>query len=162
MAVLRRKTLVVKNMLARFESVKGKLEGKAEEAMNTLTDYKNNMYRPTGDIQRKMLTERFIVEAKELFNSARERETSANSGISVSLRQEEVFSTIEILGGFACWLGLLKKEGFFVNLVNQYESGIGSGNGANGYRMGPGVQAWGYRQGGYGQGGWGGMQQVSW
>lgn len=164
MSVLRVRASAVRNIEVQSRKTVEELEIKAENTLRTLLEYKNNTNRPAQDIQKRMQTERFIHEAKAMFTEAQQREESQKGGMGMTmLVKDPCFTTTEILGGFASWLGLLKKEGYFNSLCNKYDSGLFTGGGYMlGGNAGYSGQVWGgMGGGGYHQdNGWGGGPQV--
>ena len=66
---------------------------------------------------------------------------------------DECLSSMEIIGGFASWVRLLKKEEYFSQLCAKYDSGALSAGMMSGYSWGGGLV------GGYAQDlGWGSQQ----
>ena len=161
MAILRARIAAARNLEALSRKTAEELESKCDNTIKTLMEYKINSNRPGQDIQRRMQTERFIHEAKAMFIDAQNREQSQAGGFTLG----QNFTSTEVLGGFACWLGLLKKEGYFISLCSKYDAGLFTGLPGTGMMMGGNTgysgQVWSGMVGGYPQGhGWGSQQVI--
>lgn len=95
-----------------------------------------------------------------MFLEAQKQEQSEMGGSMLVNHRDRCPTSTEVLGGFASWLGLLKKEEYFGQVCRKYDSGVflstmGMMFGGNAGYSG---QVWG---GGYPQDhGWGTSQQV--
>lgn len=161
MSVLRTRTAAMRNLEVQARKAAEELELKSENLLKTLTEYKIATTPLGQDIQKRMQTERFIYEAKTMFLKAQQQEQSQIGGIMLVNRKDACPTTTEVLGGFASWLGLLKKEGYFSMVCNKYDTGMFPGTGVMfGGNSGYPGQVWGGGlMGGYPQEhGWGARQ----
>ncbi|KAF8457343.1 hypothetical protein BDZ91DRAFT_786016 [Kalaharituber pfeilii] len=97
------------------------LEEKSEALLDFMKQHKLNMEGAALNKMREMNAERFLVEAKKLFIEAESRECAP---AHLGRVPAQMISTTEIWGGFAAWVGLCKKEGYFGQLVNAYDTGL--------------------------------------
>lgn len=141
MSAMKARSVAVRNLEADARKAAVALAEKCNMAAELITRHMQILSGPTDNMQRKMLTERFIIEAKTMFSDA--------------LQKESKIGSAEVLGGFAAWMGLMQKEGYFMNAVSSYtDSAFGgfTGHGNTGHQfMGVGNQHYVAPVGVYGQ-----------
>jgi len=153
--VMNTQTTVVRDMEAKAKKVREEWEGKAEKALGSLAAHKYLLDSLTRERQQRIVLERFLVECREHFHAAEVRETAVQTSSNPVVGGTGSFSTTEVLGGFAAYLGLLQKEGWFQEAVKRYDTG------GSGIMSGGSMNVCGYNQGNQGNRGgisntWGG------
>ena len=129
---LRARGIVARNLESESRKVAMHLEEKCESTLSEFQNHMDALKGPGDNMQRRFLTEGFLRDAKKMFHDALHREQGA--GIGYTGRNGEVISSVEVMGGFAAWVSLLRKEKYFTEMVSNYN-----------------FQAWGVRNGfGYG------------
>ncbi|KAF8442519.1 hypothetical protein BGX38DRAFT_1144126 [Terfezia claveryi] len=121
--VINTHTMAVWNIEAQAKKVREDWEEKAEKALGALADHKLLLDSPTRERQQRIVLERFLVEYKELFYTAEACEKAVRKAGVPFASGTGGFSTTEVLGGFAAYLGLLKKEGWFEEVIKRYDMG---------------------------------------